>query len=238
MKVHDDKFNLEYYFWLKNINFCTNIFNNGEEMKVRPIYIYLIVFVVFIVALVVFSDSAKKSEKASNSNISNQVPDDDIHKGMKSQGNGDVPSASNVMKEAIERMNKLKAEVDKNPNDTLKVREYADMLTLAHKPDEAISYYLKILNVDPKRIDIMLQLTYVHFNNGNLDKALEYTNKALQVDKNNLIANYNLGAILNAKGDKRQALQIWKNLASKYPNTDVGHIAKESAKQIESINQK
>ncbi|MBI5809111.1 MAG: tetratricopeptide repeat protein [Ignavibacteriales bacterium] len=207
-------------------------------MKIKPIYIYLIVFVVFVVALIIFSNSAKKSDIANNPNMSNQMPEDDIHKGMKSQGNGDVPSASNVMKEAIEKMNQLKAEVDKNPSDTLKVREYADMLTMAHKPDEAITYYSKILNVDPKRIDVMLQLTYVHFNNGNIDKALEYTNKALQVDKNNLIANYNLGAILNAKGDKRQALQIWKNLAAKYPNTDVGHIAKESAKQLESTNQK
>lgn len=207
-------------------------------MKIRPIYIYITAFVVFIVALVVFSSSVKKTDSIDKSKIANQMPDDDVHKGLKSQGNGDTPSASNVLKEAIERMNQLKAEVEKNPNDTLKIREYADMLTLAHKPDEAIEYYSKILKVDPKRIDVLLQLTYVHFNKGEFDKALEFTNKALAVDKNNLIVNYNLGAVLNAKGDSRQAIQIWKNLAQKYPNTDVGHIAKESVKQLEASMQK
>lgn len=207
-------------------------------MKLKPIYIYLTIFVVFIISIVLFSNSTKKSNLTDNQQMNGQMPEDDVHKNLKSQGNGDAPSASNVMKEAIERMNKLKEEVNKNPNDTLKLREYADMLTLAHKPDEAIEYYSKILKFDPKRIDVLLQLTYVHFNKGDLDKALEYTNKALQVDKNNLIANYNLGAVLNAKGDKRQAILIWKNLALKYPNTDVGHIAKESAKQLEGTNQK
>ena len=207
-------------------------------MKLKPIYIYLTIFVVFIISIVLFSNSTKKSNLTDNQQMNGQMPEDDVHKNLKSQGNGDAPSASNVMKEAIERMNKLKEEVNKNPNDTLKLREYADMLTLAHKPDEAIEYYSKILKFDPKRIDVLLQLTYVHFNKGDLDKALEYTNKALQVDKNNLIANYNLGAVLNAKGDKRQAIIIWKNLAQKYPNTDVGHIAKESAKQLEGTNQK
>ncbi|MFZ5948126.1 MAG: tetratricopeptide repeat protein [Stygiobacter sp.] len=207
-------------------------------MKLKPIYIYLTIFVVFIISIVLFSNSAKKSNLTDNQQMNGQMPEDDVHKDLKSQGNGDSPSASNVMKEAIERMNKLKEEVNRNPNDTLKLREYADMLTLAHKPDEAIEYYSKILKFDPKRIDVLLQLTYVHFNKGDLDKALEYTNKALQVDKNNLIANYNLGAVLNAKGDKRQAIIIWKNLAQKYPNTEVGHIAKESVKQLESTNQK
>ncbi len=207
-------------------------------MKVKPIYVYITIFVVFIISVIIFSNSTKKSDINNGQQMNGQMPEDDVHKGLKSQGNGDSPSASNVMKEAIEKMNKLKEEVDKNPNDTLKVREYADMLTLAHKPDEAIEYYSKILKKDSKRIDVLLQLTYVYYNKGDLDKAFEYTNKALQVDKNNLIANYNLGAVLNAKGDKRQAIQIWKNLAQNYPNTDVGHIAKESAKQLESVNQK
>lgn len=207
-------------------------------MKIKPIYVYMTIFVVFIISVIIFSNSTKNLDINNNQQINGQMPEDDVHRGLKSQGNGDSPSASNVMKEAIEKMNKLKEEVDKNPNDTLKIREYADMLTLAHKPDEAIEYYSKILKLDTKRIDVLLQLTYVYFNKGDLDKALEYTNKALQVDKNNLIANYNLGAVLNAKGDKRQAIQIWKNLAQKFPNTDVGHIAKESAKQLESINQK
>lgn len=206
-------------------------------MKVKPIYIYLTVFVVFIVALIIFSNSTKNSNVSNNMQMNGQMPDDDVHKGLKSQGNGDMPSASNVMKEAIEKMNNLKAEVDKNPNDTLKIREYADMLTLAHKPDEAIDYYSKIIKIDPKRVDILLQLTYVYFNKGDLDKALDFTKKSLSVDKNNLIANYNLGAVLNAKGEKRQAIEIWKNLAQKYPNTDVGHIAKESVKQLENSNQ-
>ncbi|MHB8906552.1 MAG: tetratricopeptide repeat protein [Melioribacteraceae bacterium] len=200
-------------------------------MKIKPIYIYLGVIIVFIAAVIFFSRTTKDSNTASAISPEAQMPNDDIHSKMKSQGNGDSPNKSNVMKEAVDKINNLKAAVEKNPNDTLKTREYADLL-IAHKPDEAIKLYERIIKTDPKRTDILLQLTYVYFNQGNINKAEEYNSKVLSVDKNNLIAQYNIGGLAQAKGDEKKAIAIWQDLAKKYPQTEVGSIAGEVVKQL------
>ncbi|TSA30351.1 MAG: hypothetical protein D4R68_00915 [Ignavibacteriales bacterium] len=206
-------------------------------MKIKPIYIYLAVFVIFIAAVLFFSNAAKNSNTARELNPNAQIPSDDVHKGMAQQGNGDMPSKSNVMKEAVEKMNALKAAVEKNPNDTLKVREYAEMVQ-AHDPDEAIKLYENILKVGPKRIDLILELTFLYFSKGDLKKAEEYNNKVLNLDKTNMIANYNLGGLAQAKGDFQKAKSIWLDLAKKYPNTQIGHMAGELAKQLDQMSPK
>ena len=203
-------------------------------MKIKPIYIYLGIFVIFIIAVLFFSNSAKNSNQAREINPNAQMPSDDVHKGITEQGNGDMPSKSNVMKEAVEKMNALKAAVDKNPNDTLKVREYAEMVQ-AHDPNEAIKLYENILKVGPKRTDLLLELIFLYFNKGDLKKAEEYNNKVLSIDKTNLIANYNLGGLAQAKGDLQKAKSIWLDLAKKYPNTQIGHMAGELAKQLDQM---
>lgn len=201
-------------------------------MKVKPIYLYLGVIIVFIAAVIFFSKTTKDSNKALEINPQAQMPDDDIHGKMKSQGNGDVPSKSNVMQDAVERINTLKADVTKNPNDTAKVREYADVL-LAHKPEEAIKLYERILKVDSKRTDILLQLTFVYFNQGDVKKAEEYNSKVLTVDNNNLIAKFNTAGLAQAKGDEKKAKAIWQDLANKYPQSEVGHLAAQLVKQFD-----
>lgn len=203
-------------------------------MKIKPIYIYLGVFVIFIAAVLFFSNAAKNSNTARELNPNAQIPSDDVHKGMGQQGNGDMPSKSNVMKEAVEKMNALKAAVEKNPNDTLKVREYAEMVQ-AHDPNEAIKLYENILKVGPKRIDLILELTFLYFSKGDLKKAEEYNNKVLNLDRTNMIANYNLGGLAQAKGDFQKAKSIWLDLAKKYPSTQIGHMAGELAKQLDQM---
>lgn len=201
-------------------------------MKVRPIYIYLGVFLVFVAAMVFFSRTTKNSNNASEINPQAQMPTDDTHSKMRSQGNGDVPSKSNVMQEAIEKINALKADVEKNPNDTAKVRQYADV-QIAHKPEEAIKLYERILKIDSKRTDILLQLTFVYFNQGDVKKAEEYNSKVLTIDKNNLIAKFNTAGLAQAKGDEKKAKAIWQDLAKKYPQSEVGHLAAQLVKQLD-----
>ncbi len=200
-------------------------------MKIKPIYIYLSVFVIFIAAILFFSNDAKKSA-AVNLNPNQQMPNDEVHSKLKT---GDEPSKSNVMQEAINKLNALKAAVEKNPKDTSKVREYADMLTMSHKSDDAIKYYEQILGIDPKRIDVLLQLTYVYFNKGDLVKAENYTNTVLKINRNNIFALYNTGAIAQAKGDSKKARAAWQDLSKRYPNTEIGKLAVSSIQQLDAV---
>ncbi len=200
-------------------------------MKIKPLYIYLGIFVVFVAAVIFFSRTTKQSNPNMNSNSAAQMPDDDVHGKMKSQGNGDSPSKSNLMADAAEKINKIKSEYEKNPNDTSKVFKYAEVL-IGHNPDEAIKLYEKILKVGPKRIDVLLQLTYVSFNMGDVKKAEEYNSKVLSIEPNNLIAKFNVGGLAQAKGDENKAKAVWQELSSKYPQTEVGKIATELIKQM------
>lgn len=199
-------------------------------MKIKPVYIYLSVFAIFIAAILFFSSDAKKSTAV---NKNQQMPNDEVHGKLKSN---EEPSKSNVMQAAIDKLNALKSEVEKNPKDTSKVREYADMLTMSHKGDDAIKYYEQILNVNPKRIDVLLQLTFVYFNKGDLAKADDYTNKILKINKNNLFALYNTGAIAQAKGDSKKARSAWQDLSKRFPNSVVGKLAVKSIEQLDAMS--
>jgi tetratricopeptide (TPR) repeat protein len=203
-------------------------------MKIKPLYIYLILFVAFIVGIIIFSNYGSTS--GSQTEISQQLPDDDIHRGM--GGDGEMPSGSNVTSDARQRLEEYKSKYEKNPNDTLNAREFADLLKMAHQQEKAIEIYERILEKDSKRIDILLELTFLYFNLGNLDKAENYTNNILKIDKDHQLGNYNSGAIAASKGDKAKARSIWQGLVKKYPNSEIGQIAEQSIIQLEKTNQK
>lgn len=201
-------------------------------MKIKPIYVYLILFVAFIIGIILFTN---KSSSVTSDDMTKNLPDDDIHRNMGKDG--EMPSGSNVNEDARKRLDELKISYEKNPEDTLRIREYADMLKFAHQPEKAIELYSKILKKDPKRIDILLELTSLYFNNGDFNKADEFTNEILKIDSNNQIATYNSGAIAAARGDKAKAKTIWQGLVNKYPNTDIAFIAQQSILQIDKTNQ-
>ena len=198
-------------------------------MKIKPLYIYLSVFVVFGIAVILFSRNAQKGDSF-NPNVSqSQMPNDDVHKGMSSD-NG--PSKANVSPDAIAKMNALKESADKNPKDTATVRQYADLIVF-HKPDEAAGYYQKILDMDPKRVDVLLQMTLIYFNKGDYNKAEEFTNRILKIEPQNATAYYNLGAIAHAKGDSNRARSIWQDVVKKYPHSEGAQVASKALSQLD-----
>jgi tetratricopeptide (TPR) repeat protein len=206
-------------------------------MKFKPIYIYLGAFIVFITAVIFFSNTVKNSTQSNLSQSNKEMPDDQIHRGMSKEGGEELPNKSNVMEEAKAKLKALKEEVEKNPNDTIKVKEYAGIVQ-AHEPDEAIKLYERILKAGPKRKDILLELTFLYYNKGDISKAEAYNNKVLSLDKNDLLANYNTGGLAQAKGDIKKAKEIWAGISKKYPNTQIGQIAGELVKQIEQLPKK
>lgn len=73
-------------------------------------------------------------------------------------------------------------------------------LTLAQKYEEAVKVYEQILDKDQKYMDAYhsLAMTYMHL--GNLDKAIEVEQKALEVNPDELMAHSNLSVFLQKKG--------------------------------------
>lgn len=203
----------------------------GEiKMKFKPIYFYGIIAVAVVIILFVVSQTSN-SENV-NADITNkQMPMDDVHKNF-NNGGMQNPTSSNVTEEVKHKIEVMKKDVEANPNDTLKMREYADFLAAAHKPDEALLYYQKIIDKDKKRKDIYFAITFVHYSKGNLAKAEEVTRTMLQIFPGDPMAIYNLGAIEATKGNKEKAREIWTKLIKDNPNDETAELAKNSLNKL------
>ncbi len=195
-------------------------------MKFKPIYLYGALLIIVVVFLIVVSNQSGSEIPVSNKS---KVPDDDIHKPLKS---GEQPNKENVSEEFKHRVNVLKKAIEENPNDTTSLRKYADLLTAAHMKKEALEYYDRILMIDPNRVDILFSLSFIHYSQGDMKSAEGYTNRILAIDPDDANALYNLGAISATNGKIDNAKEIWTKLAKQYPDEEIGIKAKNSAEKL------
>lgn len=142
-------------------------------MKIKPIYIYLSIFVIAVLIIVTTTNT---SNDANNSGKNPEaMPEDEIHKGL--QQDDSAPGKGNVNQSAMQELEQLKKAVEENPDDTLSVRKYAEFLAQAHNPQKAVELYKTILAKDSKRVDILLGITFAYYNMRDINGAEEYTIK-------------------------------------------------------------
>lgn len=199
-------------------------------MKFKPIYLYGLVVIIAVVTLIIVTQSSDEGTKTDNM-TNKQMPDDNVHKNL-GRGMMQNPSGANVSEEVKQKLDSMKKEVELNPTDTVKIREYADLLAAAHRPDEAISYYERIIEKDKTRKDIYFAITFVYYNQKDLVKAEEVTREMSRLFPDDAMVNYNLGAIEATKGNKEKAREIWNKLIKDYPNDKTSELAKNSLNRL------
>ena len=219
-------------------------------MKIKPNYIYIFIIgigIAYLTYTVLVQRNNSKTTMSGENTIpqdevhrsaqaqrdKGEMPIDDAHKGVSPQGK-DVPSKANVSQEFKQMLETIKKSVEDNPNDTVKIKEYADFLAMAHKQNDAIIWYEKILEKDSKRTDVWFALSYIYHSEQNLVKSEECNQKILAYDKNNSLAKYNLGAISATKGDYIKAKQLWNDLLSTSKDSEIISMTKESLKQLQN----
>lgn len=199
-----------------------------NKLRLKPYYFYGLLLLIIIVILYLSSESTTTSTKLTSTNTAeNNLPNDSIHKNL-----GIQPGKSNVNSDVMKKMDEMKKLADAVPVDTLRIREYADFLLAAHKPDEAIKYYNKILNINKKRKDILQSLTLAFYNKGDLKNAENTILQTLKFFPDDPESNYNLGAIEASKGNYDKARDIWKKLIAKYPKSEISNLAKNSLDKL------
>ncbi len=203
-------------------------------MKIKTVYIYIALFAIVLIAIVIYdsqSTETVKPEKIPTDINKSEMPKDAIHQGLENP-TAEQPSSANVLESVKQKMKKLEEEIQNNPDDTVRIREYANFLFAAHRPDKALKYYKKILDKNPDRIDILLSVTSIYFNKGDYKKAEETTRRILSVDNDNLEATYNLGVIYAVTGRKNKAKEIWEEVVKNYPGTEVAGMAKSALQKL------
>ena len=200
-------------------------------MKFKPIYLYGAVALIAIAILIIVA--IQENSNSTDIILSDEqvMPNDDVHKQLKNQMNNS-PGKENVSEEYRKRLTELKEAVDKNPSDTLAMRNYADLLSASHKMNEAIPYYEKIIEINPKRADIYFSLALIYYNKQDFVKCEELNNKVLSFDQKNQMALYNLGAIAATQGKMDKAKEYWNKVISINAQSETGKLAKESLSKL------
>ena len=201
-------------------------------MKFKPLYFYGAILIAVVIILIVVTQQNDKQEELSDNKIStDEMPQDDVHSQFRNQ-NDNSPSKKNLSEEYHQKLAGLKKTVEQNPRDTLAIRQYADYLAAAHQNDEAVSNYSKLLEIDPSRIDILFNLSFIYYNAGNMDKADEYINRVLKLEPKHVSALYNKGAISATRGDTETAREIWNRIVNDFPESETTALAKQSLERL------
>lgn len=199
-------------------------------MKLKPIYIYLIIIAVALITII----SISSSEEVNRSADLNNIPNDEVHNSIMQQGG--EPTGNNVNSEIFDRMKKYEDQITQNPSDTATMKKYAELLFAAHKQEKAVELYEKILSADPNRIDMLKTLSIIDFNKGDFISSKTKIAKILSLDPKNPEALYNMGVIETKIGDIQAARIQWENLLKFHPNTKMSDKAKESLARLAQNN--
>jgi tetratricopeptide (TPR) repeat protein len=199
--------------------------------NIKPVFIYGFGVVLALVVFWIISSQNNSTSKVPANDITNkQMPNDSLHRSLQMPGN--KPDKANVMASVMKKMEKMKKDVEENPKDTVKIKQYAQFLEAAHQSKEALEYFDRILKIDPERIDILYSEAYINYRDRNFKDAEKLLHKIISIDKTSLQAYYNLGAVAFSSGNKAKAKEIWTKLVKQHPKSKIGKLAKKTLDQI------
>lgn len=108
--------------------------------------------------------------------------------------------------------------------------------------------FLHNATVNPRDADAHVQLALVYLQRRQTAKALEHLNKAVEIDKDEIDANYELGKLARARGDLQQALnhfstvveqndkhalsEIWREIGATYLEANMLAEAREALEKF------
>lgn len=91
-------------------------------------------------------------------------------------------------------------------------RQYALDLLFSDQVDEALKIYKEIAAEDPKDADVQLKLSKIYQDKHDFDAAHAASNKAKQIDPNNLDVRYDEVELLNNEGKTPAAIVVLKGI--------------------------
>jgi len=190
------------------------------KFQIKYLYLFLGLFVVGMIAYFLVAREAEKKNTA-------QMPDDEIHRGLRDR------QSMQMDKELLVKIDSLKQIVNQNPKDTIALNHLGFFLMQAHKFDEAEIYFENLLKINPDRLDVLNVLAEMNFNLQKFEKSENYLKRIIKLEKNNEVAQYNLGVVYVMQGRKDEAKKVWTELIKKNPDSELGKMAKESLQGLQ-----
>lgn len=190
-------------------------------MKFKIQYLYLVLGLIA-VGMIAYFVVAKEVDKSKDK----QIPDDEIHRNLMQQ------KSQQMNKQLLAAIDSLKKVVNENPKDTVALNHLGYFLLESHKFDEAEVYFGNLLKINPDRVDVLNVLAEMNFNLQKFDKSENYLKRILKLEKNNEVAQYNLGVVFVMQGKKDDAKKVWGEIIKKNPDSELAKMAKESIQAL------
>ncbi|MGC2108442.1 MAG: tetratricopeptide repeat protein [Candidatus Korobacteraceae bacterium] len=160
----------------------------------------------------------------------------DAHAGMGQQA---MPSLADMKRMADKQAAPLLTKLKADPKDVDTLNKTAVTYKAAHQFEDAIVYFKKALEIDPKNVPIRTDMASCMYYNGDVDGAIAELQKSLTYDPKHAGTLMNLGIIKwQGKNDAKGAIVEWQTLLKVNPNfpqkAAVEHLIEE-AKQTQSV---
>jgi len=121
------------------------------------------------------------------------------------------------MPSVMQRIAEYKGRLEKNPKDIEALVFLGNSNYDIQRYEKAQEYYQRAIEVDPNNTHVRTDLASSYRQQGQIDQAIGELKQVLVQDPNQEAALYNLGVILlNDKGDRTGAVNVWKKLVAIY----------------------
>jgi cytochrome c-type biogenesis protein CcmH/NrfG len=124
-----------------------------------------------------------------------------------------MPTEDHMQRMAEKQAAPLLAQLKAQPNDPTLLAQIAKVYVAGGQIPQAISYYERAVEADPKHVGNRADLASFLYFTGDAEKAIQQLETALTYEPTNPQVLFNLGSIkLKARGDKAGAIQAWSQL--------------------------
>ena len=129
-----------------------------------------------------------------------------------------MPSLQQLKQMADKKAAPLLEKLKDDPNNSDLFIQVGNIYKAAHQFKEAVGYYDKALQVDPKNVAIRTEMASCLYYNGDVDGAIGQLQQSLRYDPKDANSLFNLGMIKwQGKQDGKGALAAWQELLKSNP---------------------
>jgi len=129
-----------------------------------------------------------------------------------------MPSLEDMKHMADKQAEPLLAKLKTDPKNSDLLNQIGTLYKATHQFKEAVGYYQKALDADPKNVAARTDLASCLFYEGDADGALKQLQQSLSYDPKDANSLFNLGMIrLQAKNDPNGAVTAWQQLLKLNP---------------------
>jgi len=132
-----------------------------------------------------------------------------------------------AMGQVHETLERLKSNLDSNPNDVVSMDSLAIMYTIAGSYDKALIYYEMHLEIEPDNKDLKIAMGLTFNNLKRSEDALAIIQEVLTEEPANALALHYLAEIQSSLHNHEEAEKLWKKIIAAYPDTEMAEVAQQ-----------